>query len=161
MMRLGVLSDTHLTAPSPWLREVFAAHLAACDAVIHCGDIGGPATWQWLEAAHPNFHAVAGNMDAGWARGTPPERLSLRLDGLVVGVAHGWGARSLVAETVAEAFGPGYDLLLFGHTHRFAWLERGPTRLLNPGSLQQFEAPSLALVERQADGSLQARQVRL
>lgn len=159
MIRLGVLSDTHLHAPSDWLREVFAAHLAECAAVVHCGDIGGAATWQWLESAHPQVWCVAGNMD-GWSRGAPPERLSFRLGGLHIGATHGWGPRSQVAESVAAAFGPGYDLLLFGHTHRYSWMEIGGTRLLNPGSLQQFDAPSLAVVEIGPGGQLSVRQVR-
>jgi putative phosphoesterase len=159
-MLIGVISDTHLGEPTDWLKKVYAAHLAGCDAIVHCGDVGGPGLWRWLEAVHGNVHAVAGNMD-GWAHGGAlPVRLSLNLGGLTLGAAHGWGPRSQVGEAVLASFGQGYDLVCYGHTHRFHWERAGQTWLLNPGSLQRGEA-SLALVAIGPHGQVECRQVRL
>lgn len=158
-MLIGVISDTHLYEPTDWLREVFAAHLADCDALIHCGDVGGQGLWRWLTSVHGNVLGVAGNMD-GWAHsGALPASASEHLGGLTVGAAHGWGPRSQVGEAVRASFGPGYDLICYGHTHRFHWERLGETWLLNPGSLQRGEA-SLALVTIGPHGQVSCQQVR-
>jgi len=52
-----------------------------------------------------------------------------------------------VARRVAEAFGPAYDLICYGHTHVAAVEEYRGVTLLNPGSLEMVHGePSLAYV---------------
>lgn len=157
-MLVAVISDTHLVEPTGWFRRVFEEHLAQADVLIHCGDVTGPAMQLFLEASHPGFHGVRGNMCACGANGGPPERLSLDLGGFRVGVAHGWGPRPEVPLRVAEAFGPGYDVVCFGHTHRFTWKRHGGTWLLNPGPLQEGEG-SLALLTLEPGCEPEVRQV--
>ena len=48
-------------------------------------------------------------------------------------MAHGWGPRSLVAETVAAEF-RNTDLICYGHTHIRDWGFRCGVWMLNPGS---------------------------
>ncbi len=158
-MLVAVISDTHLMQPTPWFRGVFAEHLAGADALIHCGDVTGPAMLAFLEASHPNFHGVCGNMCAFGSSGGLPPRLSLDMAGFRLGAAHGWGPRPEVPQRVAEAFGPDYDVVCFGHTHRFTWLRHGRTWLLNPGALQEGEG-SLALLTLEPGREPEVRQVR-
>jgi len=146
-VRIAVISDTHAHEPTPRLEAVYATYLMGADAVLHCGDMTGRSAWSYL-CQHPNFHAVAGNMD-DWAmaRDLPP-RLSLRLGDLTVGLVHGNGLSGRpLSRAVAESFGPGYDLLCFGHTHHAEHVIYGSTHVVNPGALSRYEStPTLALI---------------
>jgi putative phosphoesterase len=144
-MKIAVLSDTHSFEPTPWHESVFNEYIAGTDAVIHCGDITGQNFYHWLVGSHPRVYAVAGNMCAYNLAVDLPDSLDIELDGRRIGVAHGWGPRSQVPVKVAQSFGPGFDIVCFGHTHRFFWEEMDGTWLLNPGSLQQHDA-SMALL---------------
>ena len=158
-MLLAVLSDTHMTRPTRLLERAWKRHLSLADVVLHCGDLTGFETWEFLNR-HPRFHAVQGNCDMEFRLSDELEpMLRLDLDGLRVGLAHGWGPRSQVPVKVARAFGPGFDLVCHGHTHVPFF---GPVEgvvLLNPGSLG--EHGSLALVEVGPDKSLDVRFVEL
>lgn len=157
-MLLAVISDTHIPSPTPWFERVFEDHLGPADVIVHLGDHTGAGVHHWLTAMHPDVRAVAGNMDGHPLAGELQQTLSFELEGLQIGATHGWGPRSRVPEAVRAAFKEGYDLLLFGHTHTYTWLEIDGTRLLNPGSLQQHD-PSLALVELAAGKAPVARRV--
>jgi putative phosphoesterase len=148
-VRIAVVSDTHLAEPKPWLERVYASHLAAADVLLHCGDMTGYRTWAWLAERHPRFHAVAGNSDDWSLQQELPAMLTLDLDGLRVGLAHGWGDRRDLARTVAQAFGPGYGLFLFGHSHRQEWTVVDGVPALNPGSLHPAggNIQSLAVID--------------
>lgn len=141
---IAVISDTHMNQPAGWFLRVYDEYLASADAVLHCGDITGPATYHEL-CRHPEFHAVLGNCDwdPNLGRELQP-MLRLELLGLRIGMTHGWGNRSRVPQSVAEAFGHGFDLLCFGHTHQRYWSDENGVQMLNPGSLG--ESGSLALV---------------
>ncbi len=144
-MNIAVLSDTHAFEPTPWHVAVFDEHISQADVVIHCGDITGLNFYHWLLGSHGCVHAVAGNMCEFNLAAELPDTLDLELEGFHIGVTHGWGPRSQVPFAVAQSFGPGYDILCFGHTHRFFWERLESTWLLNPGSLQEHE-PSLAIL---------------
>ncbi|WP_022660474.1 metallophosphoesterase family protein [Paucidesulfovibrio longus] len=141
---IAVISDTHMNQPPGWFLRVYEQYLAPAHAVLHCGDITGPATYHEL-CRHPRFHAVLGNCDwdPNLSNDLPP-MLRLELLGLRIGMAHGWGSRSSVPLRVAEAFGPEFDLICFGHTHQQYWSDEFGPQMLNPGSLGEFG--SLALV---------------
>ncbi|MBG0777481.1 MAG: YfcE family phosphodiesterase [Desulfovibrionaceae bacterium] len=154
-MLIAVVSDSHLSDPAPGLQRVFDEHLAGADHLVHCGDITSVSAWHFF-LQHPNLHAVHGNMCDWNLAAQLPERLSLRLGPLNVGVVHGWGPRGSVGVRACESFGPGYDLVCYGHTHDYDWRMCGATRLLNPGS---FRAGSLALLDVDGDGTMRVRRV--
>jgi len=147
-MLVAVISDTHLAGPTDAFRRIFERHLESADALLHCGDITGPAMLRYLESSHPCFHAVLGNCDAWSGLLGLPRVLRLELGGFAVGMAHGWGPRSRVGLTVLEALGPDLDIICYGHTHVPYWAKVGDTWLLNPGSLGpgRESQPSLALL---------------
>lgn len=145
-MLLAVISDTHLDAPTDWFRRFFEEHLLAADALVHCGDATGKAIHDYMAHSHPNFHGVAGNC-CDWRIGQElPSMLRLHLAGRTVGVTHGWGDRASLPARLPETFGPGFDLILFGHTHRQTKLQFRETLVVNPGSLSG-ERPCMAFVE--------------
>lgn len=143
-MRLAVISDTHCSNAPAWLDHVYRTWLEPADFLFHCGDITSFDTWSYL-LQHPNFHAVRGNCDwdPGLVDALEP-MISVDVEGLTVGLTHGWGPRPQVADKVAQAFGTGYDLVCYGHTHARDWSMNQGVRLCNPGSLG--ETGSLAII---------------
>ncbi len=135
-MRVAVISDTHMSAPTPWLERVYASHLAPADALVHCGDMTGRATWSFF-LQHPDFHCVAGNMDDWDLAADLPARLDRELGGLRVAVCHGWGFKVGLSRRLYDAFGPDYGVIFFGHTHVREDTRYGATRCVNPGSLRE------------------------
>ena len=144
-MLIAVISDTHLRRPTPWFTNIFQEHLVGADLLLHCGDSTGVAVWEYLFAAHPAFHAVAGNSDEYALASELKPWLALDLEGLRVGLVHGWGDRPGTPRRVAEAFA-GYDLVCYGHTHRRDFSAIHGVPLLNPGSLSQGTTASLAFL---------------
>jgi len=151
-MKIAVISDTHMGTPPEWVDRVYAKWLGPADALIHCGDITSVEAWSYF-MQHDNFICVRGNCD--WDQQLvdqlEPMR-TVRLGPLTVGATHGWGSRSQVPVKVAQAFGPGYDLVCYGHTHKRDWSVVEGVQLLNPGSLG--ESRSLAIVTVGPDGAL-------
>jgi len=152
-MKIAVISDTHMGSVPGWLDDVYSTWLAPADALIHCGDITSFETWSYF-MQHDNFICVRGNCD--WdpqLTDMLKPMLSIKLEALTLGVTHGWGPRSQVPVAVAQAFGPDYDLVCYGHTHARDWSVVEGVQLLNPGSLG--ESGSLALVTIGDDGSME------
>lgn len=151
-MKIAIISDTHLGEVSAWLETVYAQWLGPADCLVHCGDITSPRVWSYF-MQHNQFVCVRGNCD--W----DPELVdqletvvTAQIGPLTVGVTHGWGPRPQVAHKVAESFGPEFDLVCYGHTHKRDWSVIGGVQLVNPGSLG--ESGSLALVTVEDDKSM-------
>lgn len=151
-MKIAVISDTHMGRPPAWLDSVYARWLDPADHLIHCGDITSPETWSYF-MQHKSFLCVRGNCD--WDQRLVDElesMLTASVGGLTVGVTHGWGPRSQVPVAVARAFGPEYDLVCYGHTHRRDWSVVEGVQVCNPGSLG--ESGSLAIITISESGAM-------
>lgn len=133
-MIVAVMSDTHLDRPDSLLAAIFDRYCRDADALLHCGDCVGEETWAFLNS-HPRFYSVQGNCDQSPLNGTLPILRELELEGLRVGMGHGWGPRSRVGDAVAGRF-EGVDMVCYGHTHIRDWRRTADgVWLLNPGSL--------------------------
>lgn len=149
---IAVISDTHMSTPPAWLTDVYDQYLGPADVLVHCGDITTANTWSYF-MQHDNFICVRGNCDWDPALVDQLEpSATVQLGPITVGATHGWGPRPQVPVKVAQAFGPEYDLVCYGHTHKRDWSIIEGVQLVNPGSLG--ESRSLAIVTVQADGSL-------
>lgn len=147
---VGVVSDTHghveNTRSAARMLEAFVV-----DAVIHCGDIGGPEIVRQF-AAWPT-HFVLGNVDHDEdelreaierAGQTFHDRFgSLELAGRRIAFLHGDDGRRLAA-TIDEGT---WDLVCSGHTHVAAQSLHGRTLALNPGALYRARSHTIAVVE--------------
>ncbi|MDE2450158.1 MAG: metallophosphoesterase family protein [Gammaproteobacteria bacterium] len=145
-MRIGLISDTH-----GLLRPEALAALAGVEEIIHAGDIGTPEMLEGLRAVAP-VHAVRGNNDRGpWAEKLPPQLL-LRRMGLAIHVLHD------VNELVENGRQGRFDVVVAGHSHKPAVLERGGILLVNPGSAgpRRFKLPVTIGYLTLADGSARA-----
>lgn len=131
MIRVGILSDTHLQANSEAFMKQCVAAFAGCDTIIHAGDLVDIAILQAFKGK--DIHAVCGNMCNRDTRQVLPEAKHLVLAGYSIGITHGDGPRYNIEERVFEQF-PAADCIIFGHTHEPVCRKFGSTLLINPGS---------------------------
>lgn len=135
MKRIGVLSDTHGK-----LRDEVVEILRECDVIIHAGDINTPQVVEKLREIAP-LYIVRGNADKEWAQGIP-ETLSEEICGLRVFMVHN---RKQIPKDVGN-----YDLIVFGHSHKYEERREESCLYLNPGSCgpRRFSQPvTVAVLE--------------
>ena len=118
-MKIGVLSDTH-----GLLRQEVINHLSGSDAILHGGDINNQGILLTLQSIAP-VYAVRGNNDKEWAEDIPLYQ-DFSFNDLHVFMTH--KKRDLPADLSP------YDLVVYGHSHRYEFTTHGTTVLLNPGS---------------------------
>jgi hypothetical protein len=135
-MRLGIISDIHdhlhnLEPAIGFLNE-------QTDLLICCGDLCSPFVIDQLQKYQGPVHIVFGNNDADLFRITRKssgrvqvhgELLELDLDGFKVGVNH---YDNIAAGLARSGL---YDLVCYGHNHRFRLERHGGTIALNPGAI--------------------------
>ena len=134
MIRIGVLADTHLPdnrEATSFLQSLAARHFGGTAMILHAGDVVAPGV---LEALAPcPVYGVRGNMDPV-TPGFPHKRV-LKIDGVRIGLIHGWGPPAGLAERVRAAFADtSLDCLVFGHSHVPLCQREGALLLFNPGS---------------------------
>lgn len=134
MMKIGILSDTHLEslAEATALAEfLMNGPFADVDAIMHAGDMVIP---EFVDCFHPlACYAVRGNMD-DFLSGIPQKRV-VGFEGKRIGLMHGWGPRGgLEKRVIAEFTDKQIDCLVYGHSHYPVCEQKGNLLLFNPGS---------------------------
>jgi uncharacterized protein len=141
-MRIGILSDSH---DHVWnLRATLARE---ADVLLHCGDLCAPFVVPLLAEFPGPVHAVFGNNDA--------DRYRLQLQAAKSGnvILHG---ESFFAELGGKRFAMHhfddvgrrlaaageFDVVCFGHNHRFEIGRVGDCRLINPGAILGYQPAS-------------------
>ncbi len=119
MKKIGILSDTH-----GLLRPEVLRSLQGCDAILHGGDINRQEIIDRLEQIAP-VHAVRGNNDKEWAENLPLF-LDFNLCGLHIYMTH---RKKDLPKGLCT-----YDLVVYGHSHRYEQRMEGSTAVINPGS---------------------------
>lgn len=130
-LQVGVVSDSH-----GLLRPAVCQALKGCNVILHAGDVGNGQILQRLAAIAPTY-AVRGNVDRTGAVASLPVKRELSLAGLDCLLVHrqadldacaGWWRRSLI---------------IFGHSHKPAWVRRASGWVLNPGAIgpRRFNLP--------------------
>lgn len=135
MKRIGVLSDTHGK-----LREEVVKILRGCDVILHAGDINTQKVMESLREIAP-LYIVRGNADKEWAEGLP-ESLTEEICGLRVFMVHN---KKYLPKEIGN-----FDLMVFGHSHKYEERREGNCLFLNPGSCgpRRFSQPvTMAVVE--------------
>ncbi|MEC0232530.1 metallophosphoesterase family protein [Paenibacillus alba] len=133
-MRIGVISDTHLSAHVSKLPDALVLGLQGVDLIIHAGDWVSEHIVDLVEAIAP-CESVAGNNDGS----SIIERFGLRkiltLGDYRIGLIHGDGFRKTTEERAREAFQADRpDIVIFGHSHiPFMQTVEG-ILMFNPGS---------------------------
>jgi putative phosphoesterase len=131
LVRIGVLSDTHLTlgdARLPVLLARCQQYFAGTELILHAGDVVEP---QLLHLLPQPVLAVRGNLD-------PPELPPWRIvpvAGKRIGLIHGWGAKYDLEARILRVFsGEQVDCIVYGHSHQPACHHVNGILLFNPGS---------------------------
>lgn len=137
--RIGLISDTH-----GLLREEALHALRDSELVIHAGDIGNPGILTRLEAV-ASVVAVKGNVDTGEWAAALPETAIVRAGSTNIYVLHD------VNQTPLNPAAAGFSVVVSGHSHKPARIERSGVLYINPGSAgpRRFKLPvTIALLQR-------------
>jgi putative phosphoesterase len=150
-MRVGLISDTH-----GLLRPEALDFIDGSDHIVHGGDIGSPEILERLAAIAP-LTVVRGNNDgAPWARAIPE---TARVDFGPVALYAIHDLKLLAIDPRAA----GVRIVVSGHSHRPACVERDGVLYVNPGSAgrRRFTLP-IAAAELFIEGdAVRARLVTL
>lgn len=116
---IAILSDTH-----GLLRPQVLEYLSGADVIIHGGDINTQAIVDTLRGYAP-LYIVRGNNDKEWAEGMPLS-LTFSLEGVRFFLVH--NKRDVPAGLTDV------DVVVYGHSHKYACKEENGVLWLNPGS---------------------------
>lgn len=133
-MRIGVVSDTHMSAAGARLPKALAEGLSGVDLILHAGDWTSPVVADLLERIAP-VEGVAGNNDGEDIVRRFGRRKIIRADGLLIGIVHGDGWGKTTEKRAFDAFaGEPVGAVVFGHSHtpHLEWING--VLLFNPGS---------------------------
>ncbi|MFO7570594.1 MAG: metallophosphoesterase family protein [Smithellaceae bacterium] len=130
-VKIGVLSDTHLSGYDEGLKRIVQAHFKSVDLIFHAGDLVDMRVLDVFEGRQ--VKAVRGNMDSPGVRQALPEQLVMEIGGFKIALIHGWGAPDGMERKLANHFGK-MDCIVYGHTHYPANKTVDGTLFFNPGS---------------------------
>jgi len=131
MIKVGILSDTHIASPSPQFIEQCRNAFRECEVIIHAGDLTDISILAAFEGKE--VHGVHGNMCSNRVRQYLPSEMRVELGGYTIGITHGAGSRYNIEDRVYALF-PDADCIVFGHSHIPLVQRYGSTLLVNPGS---------------------------
>ncbi|MDE6432834.1 MAG: metallophosphatase family protein [Lachnospiraceae bacterium] len=138
-MKIAVLSDTHNL-----LRTEVLEIIRDCDAVIHGGDITSQKVLDTINAnkkENAPFFVVRGNNDKEWAKHIP-DHLEFKLAGIHFYLCH-------IKKEIPDEL-PNTQIVIYGHSHKYAAEEIGERLWLNPGSCGRrrfHQAITMAVLE--------------
>lgn len=161
MVRIGVLSDTHLPRGQRRIPDEALRLFETCDLILHAGDFVEAEVLYELKA-YGEVRAVLGNVDAPELAAQLPVTESLEAEAVRIGMIHDSGDKRRRRDRMATTF-PGHRVVVFGHSHLPMVEDDGELLLLNPGSAcdpRRAKIPTVALLEI-ADGRPKAKLVEL
>ena len=134
MVRLAIISDTHLPKGRRALPERCVAELRAADLVLHAGDLTSAAFLDELGAIGRPVLAVLGNVDEpALAERLPAERV-VEVEDARIAMVHDAGPARGRATRMHARFGA-VQAVVFGHSHIPLHARgRDGLQLFNPGS---------------------------
>lgn len=119
MKRVIILSDTH-----GLLRPEVVGYLSQADIIIHGGDINTQSIVDKLQEYAP-LYIVRGNNDKDWAEGLP-QCLTFTIEGVRFFLVHN---KKDILSDLSDT-----NVVVYGHSHKYAREERNGVLWLNPGS---------------------------
>lgn len=131
-MKIGVLSDTHLTEPHEEFKKVVESHFRDVDKIFHTGDFVEWSVAEYLSSLK-ELIAVCGNMDPFPIRKAFPPKQVIELEGFRIGLIHGGGAPFGIESRIRDEFDE-VDAIIYGHTHTPANHQVKNIFFFNPGS---------------------------
>jgi len=134
MMKIGLLSDTHIPKRAKHLPRAVVEAFAGVDLILHAGDWQTLDVYEALQEIAP-VEGVAGNVDGDELVQKFGKVKRFVWHGVRVGLVHGDGEGKTTEKRALAAFADDpVDLIVFGHSHIPLVRTVGDTTLFNPGS---------------------------
>lgn len=130
-MKIGVLSDTHISSPTASFLHQTARCFADCQVIFHAGDLTDISVLTAFK--DKDIYAVHGNMCQPSSRRHLPAQTVIELGGFRFGLTHGMRYRQNVEENLINDFAE-VDCIVSGHTHIPACHRLFNILFMNPGS---------------------------
>jgi uncharacterized protein len=146
MLKIGVISDTHLDRVPDEFKDIMKRVFHDVDMIIHSGDMTSRAVYDYL--SNWGLKAVRGNMDDFDLRDILPEKRVEEIGGKRIGIIHGRGSPYGLSNFVFKEF-QDVDIIIFGHSHVPFHMKTGNVEMFNPGSFKGFsgQAGTVGLIE--------------
>lgn len=161
LVKLGVISDTHIPGRGRRLPAAVLDHFDSVDLILHAGDFVDSGVFHELKAIAPT-RGVLGNCDLSDLAGLVPIKDSFEAGGIRIGMIHDSGPRDGRRKRLSAAF-EDHRVVVFGHSHQPVVDDDGALLLLNPGSACDPRAariPTIAILEIE-EGQPRARLIEL
>lgn len=145
--KIGVISDTH-----GLLRDEVKEYLKGCDMIFHAGDIHKLSVLEELNQIATTY-VVRGNADKEWAEVLPVTN-TIEDIGIKVFMIHN-------KKQIDVDLSP-YDLIIYGHSHKYEEKVVDGRVWLNPGSCgpRRFSLPTtMAMLYVEEDGSFHIERI--
>ena len=116
-MKIGIISDTHLTVTNCELPSGVLDAFKDCDLILHAGDLIDLCVLNRLKQIS-KVEAVIGNMDSPKVRSVLEDKKILDVAGKRLCLMHGYGKPDNLVGTLKELFfAQKPDIIIFGHSH--------------------------------------------
>ena len=151
-LRVAVIADTHLPRGNRQLPKRCVEEILRADLLLHAGDVTSVDVFESLEELGTPLRAVRGNVDCSELRRRLPEKLSLPLEALMVGLIHDAGPAKGRLRRLRRLF-PDAAAVIFGHSHMPLHEREAGFQIFNPGSpTERRRAPARAMGVAEVEG---------
>ena len=117
-MKIGVISDTHISGKACELPENIVKAMAGCDLILHAGDLVDLCVLEALSRIS-KVEAVCGNMDSPKVQHNLSSKKNLDLEGKKICLMHGYGNPNGLIDILKDEFlAQKPDIIVFGHSHK-------------------------------------------
>jgi putative phosphoesterase len=159
---IAVIADTHMPRGVRRLPDACVDRLEASDLIVHAGDFTGAEVLEEMSSLGPPVEAVQGNMDDLELIERLPERRTVEVEGVRIGMVHDAGPARGRLERLRRAF-PEVDAVVFAHSHMPLHEREHGFQIFNPGSpTERRRAPAHTMgMARVGAGSIEFELVAL
>lgn len=133
-IKIGILSDTHISKDLDKINELLKKHFCDVDAIIHAGDYKNSKVIELIKQ-NKKFIGVWGNNDGNAVKELVKEKEVVNINGYKIGIYHGHGENKSTIDKAYDIFKDNkVDIIIFGHSHLPIIKTMNKTVMLNPGS---------------------------
>ena len=158
MVKLGIISDTHLNRVTDEFSNTIKNIFREVDLIIHAGDMTSLFVYDYL--SNWNISAVRGNMDDLDLQNILPEKRIEEIEGRRIGMIHGRGSPYGLGNLVFNEF-QDVDIIIFGHSHIPFYEKKGKVEMFNPGSYKGLSGQSGTVGIIEIDDSLRFEHIQV
>ncbi|MDF1591235.1 MAG: YfcE family phosphodiesterase [Desulfobacterales bacterium] len=130
-MKIGVISDTHLSEPDERLYRLADHIFADADMILHAGDLVNLAVLKVF--SDKKVISVRGNMDRQEVAAKLPDKEIIAVGRFRIGLIHGWGSPRGIEDKIKGCF-TDVNAIVYGHTHKAANHLKDGLLFFNPGA---------------------------